>query len=77
MTTSEPHATAFQRFLPTGPIALLPVRDGFSNIVWTTTVAEALRLESLGPEELALLARWDAAPPCSECVLLLRECSSS
>lgn len=51
--TSEPHATAFQRFLPTGPIALLPVRDGFSNIVWTTTVAEALRLENLGPEELA------------------------
>ena len=34
VSTKGGHSTAFQRFLPTGPIALLPVRDGFSNIVW-------------------------------------------
>lgn len=32
---------AWQRFLPSGPIALLPVGDNFSNIVWTMNPKEA------------------------------------
>ena len=36
----QPTATAWQRFLGTGPIALLPVRGGLANIVWTTTPAQ-------------------------------------
>lgn len=44
--TAEPHATAWQRFLPTGPLALLPVRDGYSNIVWSTSPAHAAELEA-------------------------------
>ncbi|XP_024028140.1 ubiquinone biosynthesis monooxygenase COQ6, mitochondrial [Morus notabilis] len=32
---------AWQRFLPAGPIALLPVGDNFSNIVWTMNPKEA------------------------------------
>lgn len=32
---------AWQRFLPAGPIALLPIGDNFSNIVWTMRPKEA------------------------------------
>ncbi|KAB2632849.1 ubiquinone biosynthesis monooxygenase COQ6 [Pyrus ussuriensis x Pyrus communis] len=32
---------AWQRFLPAGPIALLPIGDNFSNIVWTMKPKEA------------------------------------
>ncbi|KAM6557626.1 hypothetical protein CsatB_004645 [Cannabis sativa] len=32
---------AWQRFLPAGPIALLPIGDNYSNIVWTMNPKEA------------------------------------
>jgi ubiquinone biosynthesis monooxygenase Coq6 len=35
--TDKPTHTAWQRFLPTGPIALLPSVGGYANIVWSTT----------------------------------------
>ncbi|KAL0049996.1 hypothetical protein WJX82_002364 [Trebouxia sp. C0006] len=38
-------------FLPNGPLALLPVRDGFSNIVWSTTPAQAAELEAMTPTD--------------------------
>ena len=43
--TSKPHGdTAWQRFLPSGPLAFLPCRDGRSSIVWTLPDAGAERL---------------------------------
>jgi 2-octaprenylphenol hydroxylase len=46
--TAKPHArTAWQRFLATGPLALLPLPDGRSSVVWSTTRAEANRLRAL------------------------------
>lgn len=43
--TERPHEdTAWQRFLPTGPLAFLPCGDGRCSIVWTLPDAEAERL---------------------------------
>jgi len=39
--------TAWQRFLPTGPLALLPLADGRSSIVWSLPEAEAQRVLTL------------------------------
>lgn len=38
---SSENYCAWQRFVPTGPIALLPMGDKFSNIVWTMSPTEA------------------------------------
>ena len=48
VSTERPHeATAWQRFLPGGPIALLPLSDGRSSIIWTLPEAEAQRVLSM------------------------------
>ncbi|HEX5306235.1 MAG TPA: UbiH/UbiF/VisC/COQ6 family ubiquinone biosynthesis hydroxylase [Dyella sp.] len=46
--TEQPHAnTAWQRFLPTGPLALLPLADGRCSIVWSLPEDEAARVLAL------------------------------
>lgn len=48
LRTERPHAeTAWQRFLPSGPLALLPVDAGRVSIVWTLPTDEALRVLAL------------------------------
>lgn len=39
--------TAWQRFLPTGPLALLPLADGRSSLVWSLPEAEAQNVLTL------------------------------
>lgn len=50
--TERPHRqTAWQRFLPDGPVALLPLADGRTSIVWTTTPDHATRLVEMPADE--------------------------
>lgn len=52
--TERPHeATAWQRFLPTGPLALLPWVDGRCSIVWTLPGDEAARVLALDDDAFA------------------------
>lgn len=41
------HKIAYQRFLPTGPIAMLPLPGNMSTLVWSTTPERAAVLKSL------------------------------
>ena len=52
--TGHPHEdTAWQRFLPTGPLAVLPFADGRSSIVWTLPDARAAQVLALDNEAFA------------------------
>jgi len=45
--------TAWQRFLTTGPLAFLPLTEGYSSIVWSTSPEEAKRLSQISTDEFA------------------------
>lgn len=52
-TTGAHESTCWQRFLPSGPLALLPLFDGNCSIVWSASEALANELMSLEPASFA------------------------
>lgn len=66
--TAEHHQhTAWQRFLNTGPLAFLPLRDGLSSIVWSLPTAQAQALKSLSEDDFnaALTAAFPDLGACT------------
>ncbi|KAA8903579.1 hypothetical protein FN846DRAFT_780004 [Sphaerosporella brunnea] len=47
--------TAFQRFLPTGPVAMLPLPGPHASLVWSTTPENAVALKSMSPTDFAAM----------------------
>jgi 2-octaprenylphenol hydroxylase len=72
VTEHSHRETAWQRFLPTGPLAFLPLHDGRSSIVWSTTPSQARQLLQLDDDEFcrqlesAFAARLGRIEACSE-----------
>ncbi|KAE8442309.1 hypothetical protein EG329_003509 [Mollisiaceae sp. DMI_Dod_QoI] len=47
--------TAYQRFLPTGPVAMLPLPGNYSTLVWSTTPAFATHLKTLSGKDFVAM----------------------
>lgn len=49
------HKIAYQRFLPSGPIAMLPMPGNVATLVWSTTPERAAKLKALSPTDFAAM----------------------
>jgi ubiquinone biosynthesis monooxygenase Coq6 len=49
------HKIAYQRFLPSGPIAMLPMPGNMATLVWSTTPERAAKLKSLAPNDFVAM----------------------
>ncbi|MGO9948180.1 MAG: UbiH/UbiF/VisC/COQ6 family ubiquinone biosynthesis hydroxylase [Steroidobacteraceae bacterium] len=68
--TTKPHEnTAWQRFLPTGPLAFLPLNDGRCSIVWSLARPQADSLGAMDPEGFAAALNTASGEALGGCTL--------
>lgn len=65
-----PNNTAFQRFLPTGPLAFLPLSEEASTMVWSTRPNLAAALKKISPEALTAMVNAGYSVPESTLAVL-------
>ena len=53
--SENPRVTAYQRFLPSGPVAFLALPGDYATLVWTTTPSQAMRLKALSTEDFVAM----------------------
>ena len=46
---------AYQRFLPTGPVALLPLPENYATLVWSTLPGHAAHLKTLSSQDFVAM----------------------
>lgn len=51
----EQRKIAYQRFLPTGPVAMLPLPGNMASLVWSTTPERAALLKRLDPKDFVAM----------------------
>ena len=51
VSSVRPNTIAFQRFMKTGPLAVLPLWDNYSSIVWSCPPELAKELSDLNDQE--------------------------
>jgi 2-octaprenylphenol hydroxylase len=68
-TARSHQSTAWQRFLPTGPLAFLPLNDGRSSIVWSVVRERAAELRAMDPDAFAAAVTDASGQVLGECTL--------
>ncbi|KAF2435755.1 ubiquinone biosynthesis hydrox [Tothia fuscella] len=49
------HKIAYQRFLPSGPVAMLPLPGNMASLVWSTLPERAMKLKSMATEHICAM----------------------